>query len=108
LAGDERLLAAGHPVTVWNRSRAKTDLAAARGAKTADHPAGVAHAADIIFVCVTDDRSVAEVVFGENGIVHAATKDKILVDCSTIKPMPAGLSRAACGTRPVWRGSTRR
>ena len=82
----ERLLAAGHPVTVWNRSRAKTDLAAARGAKTADHPAGVAHAADIIFVCVTDDRSVAEVVFGENGIVHAATKDKILVDCSTIKP----------------------
>jgi 3-hydroxyisobutyrate dehydrogenase-like beta-hydroxyacid dehydrogenase len=82
----ERLLGAGHAVTVWNRSRDKLARAIEAGAKEAVTPAEVARAADVVFVCVTDDKSVEAVVFGEHGIAAAASKDKLLIDCSTIKP----------------------
>lgn len=82
----ERLLAAGHAVTVWNRSREKLRPALDAGAKEAKTPADVARAADIVFTCVTDDRAMEAVVFGENGIAQAATSAKIVIDCSTIKP----------------------
>jgi 3-hydroxyisobutyrate dehydrogenase len=82
----ERLLAAGHPVTVWNRSREKLAPALAAGAKEAATPADVARTADIVFTCVTDDRSMDAIVFGENGVAQAGAPNKILIDCSTIKP----------------------
>ncbi len=82
----ERLLAAGYPLAVWNRSRDKLVPALAAGAKEAKTPAEVARAADIVFTCLTDDRAVEEVVFGRGGVSEAATSAKILVDCSTIKP----------------------
>jgi 3-hydroxyisobutyrate dehydrogenase len=82
----ERLLGAGHAVTVWNRSREKLTRAVEAGAKEAVTAAEVARAADVVFVCVTDDKSVEAVVFGEDGIAAAASKDKLLIDCSTIKP----------------------
>jgi 3-hydroxyisobutyrate dehydrogenase len=82
----ERLISAGHRVTVWNRSPEKLERALAAGAIAADTPAEVARSADIVFVCVTDDRAVNEIVFGEDGVAAAATDAKILVDCSTIRP----------------------
>ena len=82
----ERLLAAGYPVTVWNRSPDKVARAVAAGATAAETPAAVARAADIIFTCVTDDRAVNEIVFGDGGIASAATDRKVLIDCSTIRP----------------------
>ncbi len=85
----ERLLAAGHPVTVWNRSAEKVARAEAAGAKTVATPADVARAADIIITCVTDDSAVNDIVFGANGIASAATDQKVLVDCSTIRPAAA-------------------
>jgi 3-hydroxyisobutyrate dehydrogenase len=82
----ERLLGAGHAVTVWNRSREKVARAVEAGAKEAATPAEVAQAANVVFVCVTDDQSVEAVVFGEEGVAEAASKEKLLIDCSTIKP----------------------
>lgn len=82
----ERLLAAGYPVTVWNRSPDKIARAVAAGARAVETPADVARDADIIFTCVTDDRAVNEIVFGTNGVAAAATDRKILIDCSTIRP----------------------
>jgi 3-hydroxyisobutyrate dehydrogenase len=82
----ERLLKAGHAVTVWNRSQEKVARALDAGARAGATPADVTRSADIVFVCVTDDRSVESVVFGAGGIAETATGDKILVDCSTIKP----------------------
>ena len=82
----ERLLAAGYPVTVWNRSTDKVARAISAGATAAETPAAVARAADIIFTCVTDDRAVSEIVFADGGIASAATDRKVLIDCSTIRP----------------------
>ena len=81
-----RLLAAGLPVTVWNRSRPKADALAAEGARVADTPADVARAADVVFTCVSDTAAVQEVVFGTGGVREGAAAGKVLVDLSSIQP----------------------
>jgi 3-hydroxyisobutyrate dehydrogenase len=83
----ERLLSAGHCVTVWNRSPEKIARAVSAGAKAAETPADVARFADVVLICVTDDPAVNEIVFGTNGLATSATNQKVLVDCSTIRPV---------------------
>jgi 3-hydroxyisobutyrate dehydrogenase len=84
-----RLLAAGHEVTVWNRSRAKLAPVVEKGARPADSPAAVARAADIVMLCVTDQHAAEEVLFGQDGVVHGGAKDKLVVDFSSIAPSSA-------------------
>lgn len=84
-----RLLAAGFEVTVWNRSRDKLAPVVEKGAKAAASPAEVARAADIIMMCVTDQRAAEEVLFGPNGVSQGETKNKLLVDFSSIAPTSA-------------------
>ncbi len=81
-----RLLAAGHPVTVWNRSPAKAATLVEAGATSAKCPGDVAAGAGIIFICVTDAAAVEEVVFGRDGIAGAPADGKIIVDFSSIHP----------------------
>jgi len=84
-----RLLAAGHQVTVWNRSRDKLAAVVAKGASAADSPAAVARAAEIVMTCVTDQHALQEVLFGAQGVVHGAEKGKLVVDFSSIAPAAA-------------------
>jgi 3-hydroxyisobutyrate dehydrogenase-like beta-hydroxyacid dehydrogenase len=81
-----RLLAAGHEVTVWNRSRAKLAPVVEKGARPAASPAAVARAADIVMMCVTDQHAAEEVLFGQDGVVYGGAKDKLVVDFSSIAP----------------------
>ncbi|MFI1384594.1 NAD(P)-dependent oxidoreductase [Embleya sp. NPDC020886] len=50
----DALLAAGHRVTVWNRSPARADALVARGATRADSPTEAVAASALVVVCVTD------------------------------------------------------
>jgi 3-hydroxyisobutyrate dehydrogenase len=84
-----RLLAAGHEVTVWNRSHDKLAAVLEKGAKAAASPADVARAAGMVMMCVTDQKAAEEVLFGANGISTAEIKDKLLVDFSSIAPASA-------------------
>jgi 3-hydroxyisobutyrate dehydrogenase len=84
-----RLLAAGHEVTAWNRSPEKLEPVLAKGARRADSPAGVARAADIVMMCVTDQKAAEAVLFGKNGIAGGGGKGKIIVDFSSIAPESA-------------------
>jgi 3-hydroxyisobutyrate dehydrogenase len=84
-----RLLAAGHQVTVWNRNRAKLAPVVEKGARAADSPAAVARASEIVMMCVTDQRAVEEVLFGAEGVIHAAERGKLVVDFSSIAPAAA-------------------
>ncbi|MER7047900.1 NAD(P)-dependent oxidoreductase [Streptomyces jumonjinensis] len=54
-------LKAGHPVTVWNRSHAKTGPLAAQGATPAGKAADAVAASDLVVVCLLDNGSVREV-----------------------------------------------
>jgi 3-hydroxyisobutyrate dehydrogenase len=81
-----RLLAAGHDVTVWNRSREKLAPVLAKGAREADSPAAVARAAEILLMCVTDQRAAEEVLFGRGGVIEGAPRGMVVVDFSSIAP----------------------
>jgi 3-hydroxyisobutyrate dehydrogenase len=84
-----RLLAAGHEVTVWNRSRDKLSPVLEKGAKAAASPAEAARAAEIVMMCVTDQYAAQEVLFGTRGVAEAAEKGKLVVDFSSIAPASA-------------------
>lgn len=81
-----RLLAAGHKVSVWNRSQPKLADAVSAGAHAAEHPAEVAASASIIFMCLTDAKAVEAVVFGADGLASVAGEGKVVVDFSSIHP----------------------
>jgi 3-hydroxyisobutyrate dehydrogenase-like beta-hydroxyacid dehydrogenase len=58
-----RLLKAGHPVTVWNRTAAKAQALAEHGATVAGSITELAER-DIVFVMVSTPRDLEEVVLG--------------------------------------------
>ena len=84
-----RLLAAGYKVAVWNRSKDKLAPVIAKGATAKDSPAEVARFADIVMMCVTDQNSVREVLFGNGGVAEGAAEGKIVIDFSSIAPSAA-------------------
>jgi 3-hydroxyisobutyrate dehydrogenase-like beta-hydroxyacid dehydrogenase len=81
-----RLMAAGHKVTGWNRSRDKAQPLIAAGMAFAETPRAVAAASDIVFSIVTDAAAVRAVALGPDGIVSGLKKDSIYIDMSTIDP----------------------
>ena len=84
-----RLLAAGYTVAVWNRSKEKLVPVTTKGAVAKDSPAEVARFADIVMMCVTDQNSVKEVLFGAGGVAEGAAEGKIVIDFSSIAPSAA-------------------
>jgi 3-hydroxyisobutyrate dehydrogenase len=83
------LLAAGHELHVHNRTRAREEPLAAAGAIRAETPAEAAHAADLVFTCVSDSPDLEEIVLGERGIAGGMRPGAVLVDCSTVSPATA-------------------
>ena len=96
-----RLLAAGHEVTVWNRSPEKIRTVVERGARPAASPAEVARAAEIVMMCVTDQRAAEEVLFGANGVISGAKKGLVVVDFSSIAPASARAFHKRLGEKGV-------
>jgi 3-hydroxyisobutyrate dehydrogenase-like beta-hydroxyacid dehydrogenase len=77
-----RLVAAGHEVSVWNRTaRQHID-----GAVTAVSPAEAAKEADVAWVCVADTAAVERVIFADDGALQSLREGAIVVDSSTISP----------------------
>lgn len=81
-----RLLAAGYPLTVWNRSPEKCTPLIDAGARQASTPAELCAHADIVLLCLADTAVVREVVFGTGGIVEGARAGQLLVDHSSLEP----------------------
>lgn len=64
-----RLLATGHDVVGWNRTRARADELASDGFRVADSPAALARDADIVFSMLTNAAAV-EAVFGARSVTR--------------------------------------
>jgi 3-hydroxyisobutyrate dehydrogenase len=80
------LLAAGYPVTVFNRTRERAQGLLDGGAVWADSPAGVAAAADVVFTIVGYPADVREVVLAEDGVLAGARPGSVLADMTTSEP----------------------
>src|SRR5947209_20200957 len=81
-----RLLAAGHTVHVWNRTREKAEPLLEAGAQWADSPREVAERSEIVFTMVTNTAAVQAVTGGGDGILAGLAPGKIYVDMSTASP----------------------
>jgi len=81
-----RLMAGGHDVTGWNRSRDKAKPLIAAGMRWAATPRAAAEASDMVFSIVTDAAAVKAVALGPDGIVAGLHPGGIYIDMSTIEP----------------------
>jgi 3-hydroxyisobutyrate dehydrogenase len=81
----ERLVKGGHDLHVWNRTRAKAEPLAAKGAKIAARKSDLADV-DILFTMVSTGKDLEEVLFGADGVIDGrqGPLPRIFVDCSSI------------------------
>jgi len=91
------LVAAGHDVTVWNRSaRAAAQLSSDTGAHVADTPRALADGAEVVVTMLADDAASDAVHRGGDGL-FAAGGPRVLLEMGTMSP---GHIRALAGDAP--------
>jgi 3-hydroxyisobutyrate dehydrogenase-like beta-hydroxyacid dehydrogenase len=79
-----RLIAAGHELSVWNRTEGRTEPVIREGAIAAGTPAEAELGADAVITMLFDDAAHEEVLFGSNGLVDALEPGALHISCSTI------------------------
>ena len=82
----EHLLGNGFAVTVYNRTKAKTDDLVNKGAVWAATSREVAEQSEVIFTMVGYPSDVEDVYYGESGIFKADVRRKVLIDLTTSTP----------------------
>lgn len=82
----QRLMAAGHTLTGWSRTRNKAEALIKQGMGWAVTPRDVAAQSEIVFSIVTDADAVKAVALGKDGIISGLKKGGIYLDMSTIAP----------------------
>jgi 3-hydroxyisobutyrate dehydrogenase len=80
------ILAGGHDLVVYNRTRAKADALVGKGAKWADTPGDVAAMSDVVITIVGYPKDVEDVYLGTGGIVEMARPGTVLIDMTTSSP----------------------
>jgi 3-hydroxyisobutyrate dehydrogenase len=78
----ERLLRAGHDVSIWNRTASKAEPLRALGGKIVASPADLSNV-DVLFSIVSTGNDLEQVYFGKGGVA-AGKAPAIVVDCSSI------------------------
>ncbi|MDH4441216.1 MAG: NAD(P)-dependent oxidoreductase [Rhizobium sp.] len=80
-----RLLAAGFPVTVWNRDISKAEPLAENGATVAQSAADAVKDADVVITMLSDGNAVGHVLFSA-GVADALKPGAVVIDMSSIAP----------------------
>ena len=96
------LLAAGHPLHVHSRTRAKTEPLLARGATWHDTPASAAADGQVVVTMLGLPSDVEQVYFGTDaspGIIATASPGSLLIDMTTSSPQLAERIAAAAAAR---------
>jgi 3-hydroxyisobutyrate dehydrogenase-like beta-hydroxyacid dehydrogenase len=83
-----RVAAAGHPLTLWNRTRATAESVAAGlpGVAVAPTAREAAAAADVVIVSLADDAATRSAYGGEDGLVAGLARGTVVADTSTVAP----------------------
>jgi len=96
-----RLVRAGFPVVVHNRSPEAAEELAAAGAESASSPREIAERSDVVVTMLPDSPDVEAVVLGEGGVIAGVREGMLVVDMSTIAPATARQVHAALAERGV-------
>ena len=78
------LIAAGHELSVWNRTEGRTEPLLREGAIQAGTPAEAELGADAVITMLFDDAAHEDVMFGSNGLMDALSPGGLHISCSTI------------------------
>jgi 3-hydroxyisobutyrate dehydrogenase-like beta-hydroxyacid dehydrogenase len=78
------LIKAGHQLTVYNRTKQRTDPLKSLGARVASSPAETANGVEVLITMLADDRAVEDTLLGPNGAVGALPSGAIHIGMSTI------------------------
>ena len=95
------LVKAGYELAVWNRSAAKCEAFARKGARVADTPADAVRDVDLVMYSLSNDQAVDEVVFGTKGILSGIGEGQIAIDMSTVLPAMSLREQEAYAKRGV-------
>ncbi len=96
------LVAAGHRVTVYNRTTAKAERwVAEHGGAMAATPAAAAEGAEYVFLCVGDDPDVLAMTSGADGVLETMGEGAVLVDHTTASAVIARNVHAAAAAQGV-------
>ncbi|HXZ19609.1 MAG TPA: NAD(P)-dependent oxidoreductase [Candidatus Acidoferrales bacterium] len=95
------LLKAGFPVTVWNRTRARTEPLAAAGASVAPSPREAAQHSDVAITIVSDPPALEAVLGGPDGVLAGLKRGSLLIDSSTVSPALARRVALDCAQRAI-------
>lgn len=101
------LLQAGYSLTVFNRTASSCEPLRAAGARVASSPADAAREADVLLLCVSDDRAAEAVLLGpesgddDKAAIHGLRPGCLVIDCSTISPATSRRLAAALAERAI-------
>jgi len=95
------LLAAGHQVDVFNRTRERAGDLIDGGARWRDSPREVAADADAVFLMLGYPGDVRDTVLGEGGVLEVMRPGSLLTDMTTSEPSLAVEIHAAAAARSV-------
>jgi 3-hydroxyisobutyrate dehydrogenase-like beta-hydroxyacid dehydrogenase len=117
------LLAAGHGLAVFNRTASRCESLRATGARVADSPADAAREAEVLLLCVSDDRAAEAVLLGpeageantpiaspefrtdctafRTAAIHGLQPGSLVIDCSTLSPTTSRRLAAALAERGI-------
>jgi 3-hydroxyisobutyrate dehydrogenase-like beta-hydroxyacid dehydrogenase len=82
----QRLLAAGHSVTGYNRTRAKAEALASKGLLVADSARAAVEGASVVLSMVTDSEALRDVALRPDGIVAGLSRGAVWAEMSTVSP----------------------
>jgi 3-hydroxyisobutyrate dehydrogenase len=97
----EHVLAAGFPLTVWNRTPGKADGLVAAGAVRAASPQAAAAAADVVLTCLPTQDEVRDVLQRADGLLAGFRRGATFVDTSTIDPSASQRLIALCAQHGI-------
>ena len=80
------LLDVGHEVTVFNRTKEKTEKLKEKGAVIVESPKHVAENSELVITVVKNADAVNEVIFGDSGIMLGKHDGMCIADMSTVNP----------------------
>ena len=93
-----RLLASGHQVSVYNRTRAKAEALIPDGAVVVETVGDLA-TCDVVFTCVSSSADLEQVLLASGGLLRQDRVPGVIVDTSTVSADMSALVRAVAGER---------
>ncbi|MFC1862851.1 NAD(P)-dependent oxidoreductase [Thermodesulfobacteriota bacterium] len=80
----KNIIKTGYPLTVYNRTRAKTGELSDLGARVADSPKDLAADVDVVVSMVFDDAALEAISFGSAGVFEGVKAGTIFIEMSTV------------------------